>query len=178
MSDAPSLTEVATVGVWTGTVFGLAEGGLLVASRAWPVILAPYKASAHLLWIAPVVDVVIFVTTGIILSRALKFTGISAQRRALLLCWGWYLFLGIVTVAATLNVIHNASAVALALGAAMALSRRLSGREMAATRYLRRRILVAPLLIVIAAVAVTVHGELAERRRFADLPPVAEATLP
>lgn len=163
--------DVVTIAVWTAAVFGLAEGVLLDASRAWPRVLAPYKASAHLIWIAPAVDIVMFIALAGVLRLAAPFSGRLRTRHAMV-CWTVFVFCGVATVVLALNVIHVLSAILLAAGVSVASTRWLTNREPRLRRALRRRVWTVPVALALMAVSVWSWEAWAEHRRYSRLPPV------
>jgi hypothetical protein len=163
---------VLTVGAWHALAFGLVEGLLLNLARFWPPVLAPYKASAHVLWVAPLVDLATFGLFGVgvfLLLRAWRTPRLSP----LLLVWGAFAFLGMGTVAATLNVIHYASAALLGLGGSVAVCRFVAGRESTLTSGLRRWLILVPLTLLAVGGGVALSGAAGEAREFGRLPPVS-----
>jgi arylsulfatase A-like enzyme len=165
---SPSTADILTAAVWCAAVFGVIEGVLLTVSRSWPRILAPYKASAHLLWIAPVVDIGLFAAAACVLAAGLARV---PRLRTFGVISGVFLFAGIATVLLTLKVMHIAAALILALGLTAAASRRLHGREAQTISWLRRRTLAIPVAVIVLAGTVAAWNAFAERRRFGRLPP-------
>lgn len=166
------------VAVWAALVTGLVEGTLLNFARFWPVVLAPYKASAHVLWVAPLLDIAIFGCLGLLLLVAMRLAPAVVGSRALLLCWAGAALVGAGTVAITLRAIHVLSAGLLAVGAAVATARAVSGREAVLASAARRRLLFVPVVLVLVAAAVFAWEYTAERRRFGQLPTVASVQAP
>jgi hypothetical protein len=173
VSPTLGLADAVTLAVWAGALTGVVEGVLLTAAIAWPAILAPYKASAHQLWISPIVDIVAFTfATGILWS------GLQLTKRARILCSprSAVALLGcasIGTIAVTLNVIHFASAGVLAIGGSAALSRAFDGREHGVVRILKRRLWAIPLIIMSIAMIMLLSSVVTERAAYAALPPVS-----
>ena len=166
------------VAIWAALVMGLVEGALLNLARFWPVVLAPYKASAHVLWVAPLLDIVIFGCLGLLLLVAMRLAPALVGSRALLICWAGAALVGAGTVAITLRGIHVLSAGLLAVGAAAATARAVSGREAALAAAVRRRLLLVPVILVLVAAAVFAGEYAAERRHFGQLPPVTAVQVP
>ncbi len=158
------------IAAWSATVFGLLEGVLLCISRAYPATLASYKVSAHILWIAPVVNLVFFslVAFGILILQ--KFFRRWLETSGLLIVLGFFVFLGIVTVIASPAIIHTVSAVLLSVGLTVTVTRKLRGAETQLTDYLRRRLPVIPLLIVTIAFGVAVYESAREMWLYRKLP--------
>jgi hypothetical protein len=169
-SRAVRLGDVLTIAVWTALGFGLVEGVLLDVSRSWPKVLAPYKASAHLLWVAPLVDIAMFGACAAAVWMALGLFQRLVGDRALILAWGLLLFAGAATVAVTLRVISPISAVLLAAGVSVAICRSLRGREAAVTLALRRRLVLVPIVLVVLCAGVLAWQSASERWRYGQLP--------
>jgi hypothetical protein len=172
------LADVLTVSAWSAVVFGWFEGVLLSVSRAWPAVLAPYKASPHVIWIAPVVDLAVFALSGVIVWLAISRAPGRIRARGLTLVLAWFVFAGVTTLFFTLRLLHLAAVVVLALGAAVAVARAMGGREAQAVTSLRRRLLWLPIVLVVSAGATLAWEWASERYRAANLPPVAAGRVP
>jgi hypothetical protein len=146
--------DIFVIAAWSATAFGLLEGVLLNIARAYPALLAPYKASAQMLWLAPVVDLPLFLLAAvgllILFKLAQKWTGGSE----LLITYSFFIFLGIFTLAEALKIIHLASAALLSVGLTVVFCRKLRGSEHRLTDFLRRRLVWIPVLLVVAALGV------------------------
>lgn len=165
-------TAVLAVAAWTAVVSGFLEGAILDAARFAPKLLAPYKASAHQLYLAPVVDAVVFACIAPTLLVLLRLTRRWTAAHEPRIVTGAFLFLGALTVLATPRLVHLAAAAVLALGIAVAASRALAGREAAAAAWLRRRVWVLALLVGVVALSVTGWQRWSEGARSRSLPPV------
>lgn len=164
------LSDGLVVAAWTAALGGLVEGLLLVVSRNWPQVLASHKASVHLLWIAPLMDIAVFGLLAIAYRLIVAWLPARVRQRALLWCFGVFIFCAVATAALALNVIHVASTVILALGAALWVVRTLDGREESAARQLRKRLLYIPIVIGTLALSVAAFEFVAEEMRYAHLP--------
>jgi hypothetical protein len=160
------------VAVWAAALFGLLEGVVLNIARAYPAILAPYKVSAHVLWIAPVVDVSIFLPTAAGLLVFLRAVRRWVSTSQLLLVFGVFVLLGAVSVATAPKIIHPVSAAVLSAGVAVASCRKLRGHERQLAAYLRRRVALVPLAIVALALGVSGYERAREQWERSQLPPV------
>jgi arylsulfatase A-like enzyme len=162
--------DSVVIAAWAATLFGLVEGAVLLISRAYPAVLAPYKMSVHALWIPPIVDVMPFLIVAPVLPTLLKAVRRWLKGSDLLAAYGVYSFLGFVTVLATTKTIHWVAVVVLPLGLAVTVCRMLRGSEMAGTDYLRRRLLWIPALILTAAVGAWGYEGAREQWLFRKLP--------
>ena len=165
-------SDVFVIAAWAGTIFGLAEGVILCICRAFPAVLAPFKVSAHGLWVAPSIDLPLFVLAGVgvvvFLRWALKWLGTSK----LLVAYGFYVFLGLFTLLTAPKMIHLISATLLSLGLTAVFCRRLRGWESRFTSYLRSRLVWIPVLIVIAGLGVYGYERVSETWIFRRLSPI------
>jgi len=173
----PRLSDIVTIAVWIAAVSGLIEGILLDISRAWPRVLAPYKASAHLLWIAPTVDILQFVLLACLLRVVAPIVAGRIRPRYVLVCWMVFVFCSVATVALALNVVHIASAIVLAAGASVAAMRALDRRESSVRQYLRRRIWAIPVALVLVGLGVSLTDTWSEQQRYNRLPPVVQGRV-
>lgn len=169
--DVP-LPDLLVLAVWTGAVTGWLEGLQLAVSRAWPTVLAPYKASVHLLWLSPLVDMATFTFAGASLWSLWQVLPRATRLRRPHVVYGLFVAGGAVTVGMTLRVLHWASCVLLALGAGIALGRPLArgGRPRIAS--LRRRLWWLPTGVVACALALMAWQWAQERWQATHLPPV------
>ena len=150
-----------------GCVAGLVEGLQLNLARGFPVILAPYKVSAEILWVAPAVNAVCFALAGLVLAPLVRRLAPSRADRILAS--------GLAGVAAginlyTLKLIHPLSVLLLALGIGVAVSRLSERRIRGALAGATRLAIVSPLLVAALLGVVRVHGAFQENRAVAALP--------
>jgi hypothetical protein len=164
------VTDILIVSVWSATIFGILEGILLNVARAYPPMLAPYKASAHLLWIAPVEDVLLFLVAGIAIAVLIRLLRRWRPVPEFKLVYGFFVFLGIFTVAETPKIIHILSVLVLSFGASIAVSQRIGGYERRLTDTLRRWIIWIPIAIAVLALSVHSFQLLHELWQYRQLP--------
>ncbi len=168
--------EVFAVAVWSAVGFGLIEGIVLCIMREFPALRAPYKVSPEILWVAPLVDLVLFLSAAaalIAVSRILRRPYTASHLRAI---YGIFILFGLFAVLSAPGVIHVASAAVLALGGAFAIARKLSPRAVGFTRNLRLAVL-PPLLVVAIGLGVAGYGRARELWLFRQLPPAAAHAL-
>src|SRR4029077_8987258 len=123
-SRGPSLFVIA---VWAGTLFGLLEGIVLCISRLSPLIQAAHKVSNSALWVAPLVDIPFFLAAAAVFLVALQLLGRYLRGWELITAYGFFLFLGILTVITMPRMIQPWGAVVFSLGLAVVFARRLRG---------------------------------------------------
>ena len=165
--------DVFAIAAWSAVGFGLIEGAILCIIRAFPVLRAPYKVSPEILWVAPAVNLVLFLLVAVVLIAVL-----GAMRRLdtayrLRAVYGTFIFLGLLAVLAAPGVLHVVAAAVLAMGGAFALASRLSGGAQLFPRSLRSAILL-PLLIVAIGLGVAGYERAREMWLFRQLPAAAE----
>jgi arylsulfatase A-like enzyme len=158
------------IAAWTATIFGLMEGVILVIWRAYPAILAPYKVSADVLWIAPALNLVLFSIAAASLLLLAKLVRKRLNISDSLIIYGAFFFLGLFAVISVPKIIHLVSAAVLSLGLAAAACRKLYGFEIRLTAFLRRRLVWVPVLIVAAALGVFGYEWAREFRLSRQLP--------
>jgi hypothetical protein len=161
------LVDTLVVATWAAVTFGFIEGALLDVARYFPRVLAPFKATAHQLWVAPAVDTVYFALVAPWVHGALRVTNRWTGEAQPRLAIGAFVFLGAAIDLLTLHLLHWLAAVTLAFGVAVAVTRAVEGRERQAVAWLRRHIVALPILVALAAVAVTAVVWLAENARLA-----------
>lgn len=163
--------DLFAAAAWVALAAGLLEGVILTVTRSFPKVLAPYKASARLLWVAPLVDLVVFALAAVVLLAVLRLVrrgGWPEPKVALAVL----LFLGWATVLETPKVLHPASVVVLTAGLTTVAVRAIGGRESALIGALRRRLVLIPVVLVVLAAAVWAADRLGERVRAGRLPAV------
>ncbi len=71
--------DLFTIAAWSGVLFGFLEGGILCITRGFPARRAAHQVSNDIVWVAPVVDVIVFlgIAAAISLFRPLvrRWTG-------------------------------------------------------------------------------------------------------
>jgi len=65
-------TDVFVVAIWSALGLGIVEGLALNIARAFPALAAPYKFSAHILWVAPVLNTALFLLVAAVLIPLLR----------------------------------------------------------------------------------------------------------
>lgn len=164
-------SDLFVIAAWAAAIFGFVEGLVLVICRAYPANVAPYKVSNDALWIAPVLDLMLFflAAAGMLLLAKLGRKWLSGSRLPIF-AYGVFIFLGIFAVLSVPKVVHLLSAAVLSLGLSVALCRKLSGFENGLTAFLRGRLIWIPALIVTAALGVSGYEWAAEVWLFRQLP--------
>ena len=162
---ATSRAALAAAGI--GSMAGLVEGLQLNLARSSPTILAPYKVSADILWVAPAVNAIGFALAGLVLAPLARRV---APRQA-----DRILASGLVGVAAainlyTLKVIHPFSVLLLALGIGVAVFRLSEARIRRVLTGAARFAPVSVLLLGVLAVGVRASRAVQEKRAIAALP--------
>jgi arylsulfatase A-like enzyme len=162
--------DIFVIAVWTAFIFGLAEGLVLNASRANPVLFAPYKLSAHVIWVAPIIDIAIFLITACLLM--LLFMLIPERYRGPFpdLVFGIFLFLGFFAVLFAPKILHVASVVLLSLGLAIVSVRLLRRGRNKITESMRRSLILVPVLMLFTAGIISGYERLQESRIMSRLP--------
>jgi arylsulfatase A-like enzyme len=163
-------SAIFVVAAWSATIFGLMEGIVLIICRAYPANVAPYKVSNDALWVAPIIDLVVFlvVAAGVLLLVQLGRRWLSYSRWPIVV-YGVFIFLGIFAVISVPKIVHLLSAALLSLGLSVALCRKLNGIERRLTTYLRGRLVWIPALIVTAALGVSGYDHARESWQISQL---------
>jgi hypothetical protein len=174
------LSDMLAIAAWAGTLVGLAEGTALLVCNFFPALLAPYKVSVHVLWVAAVLDVLLFGLVALIWN-ALRW---SMPRHAGWFrparLWGLFIFLGVFALVWAPKVIHIVGAAVLSAGLAVAACRTLEGRYSALTRHLRARVAWTPALVLMAAAGAILYQSGREawlHRRLSAAPAAAPNVL-
>lgn len=156
-------------GVWFGILAGLVEAGLRFLDSSRPGEWLFF--GSQLLWMAPVAD-------GLMLGAIGLGLGLLGSRWPRAAAWRPAAFvlvaLGTLSVFFVFEQLHGGTALLLALGLALHLSRVVARRSRGFERLLRRTVGWAVALV--ASLAFTVHGLelLRERRSLAALPPAPQ----
>ena len=163
-------SDVLVIAAWAAAIFGLIEGIILVICRAYPANVAPYKVSNDALWIAPLLDLGIFLIVGTAVLLIIKIGSKWLHgARIPAIVFGIFIFLGIFAVVSVPKLIHHLSAVVLSFGLTTALCRKLSGSEIRLTALLRRRVLWIPGLIFTVGLGVVSYERAREYWQFRHL---------
>jgi arylsulfatase A-like enzyme len=163
-------SDAFIIAAWAALFFGLIEGLILNITRSYPVILAPYKASAHVMWIAPLVDIAVFLLTGVGWFVLLSFKPVRNSRLSWWLLYGFYIFLGAFAVLSAPELISDFSAIGLALGIIVGVVRKFSDSLERLTRFLRARVVWIPVPILLVALGVTGYAYGREELTYRRLP--------
>lgn len=166
--------RLVSLGVWAGFVSGLAEGIAHAVARGVPTIQSPYKVSLDVVWIAPLVNAVLFGVIALALSIVAPVVRRRLAARGDALLVGILVFGAVAVPALTLKVLYLPSAVLLALGAAVVITRANARRLIAASSTLSRRAVLLPVAVCCLALAIKGVVRLKERRAIGALPTVAE----
>jgi arylsulfatase A-like enzyme len=99
-------TDVFVVATWAAVLFGLLEGTILCLTRAYPAIHAAHKVSPDILWVAPAVELFLFLLAALGLFVLLQLprgwlTGSRLLRACLVL-----VVLGVFTALAAPALLH------------------------------------------------------------------------
>lgn len=166
--------RLVTLGVWFGFVSGIAEGVAHAVARSVPTIQSPYKVSLDVVWIAPLVNAVLFGVIALALSIVAPVLRRRFATRGDAFLVGILVFGAVAVPALTLKVLYLPSAALLALGAAVVITRANAPRLVAASATLSRRAVLLPVAICCLALAIKGVVRLKERRAIGALPTVAQ----
>ncbi len=171
-------SDIFVIAVWAATIFGLLEGLMLVICRVYPTILAPYKVSTEVLYIAPILDLFLFSLVALGLFFLVRRGGKWLRSPDLLvLVYGFFIFLGVFAVISGPRIIHLLSAALLSLGLTVAFCRKLRGFENRLTIFLRGRLIWIPALIVTVALGVSSYEWIREYWLFRQLPVATKGAM-
>ncbi|MGI9079024.1 MAG: sulfatase [Gemmatimonadaceae bacterium] len=165
--------DVFAIAVWSAVGFGLLEGVVLCITRAFPALRAPYKVSPHILWVAPLVDLVLFLSAAGVVIAVSRMVWRSHGASHLRSVYGVFVFLGLFAVLSAPGVIHIPSAALLALGGALAIARKVNGTAAGVARSLRFAMILPPFAVAIG-LGVAGYDRVREMWLFRQLPPAAE----
>lgn len=152
-------------------IFGLLEGVILCISRYYPAIFAAHKVSPHVLWVAPVLDLLLFLPAAAALMVLARIIQRWFHSPILLTAYGCFIFLGVFPVIAAAGVIHPVAAAVLAAGSAAFGWQQLRGFETRLTAYLGRGLIWVPVCVAAAGFGVTAYEKLNESWHLGQLPP-------
>jgi arylsulfatase A-like enzyme len=174
-ADATRKGDFFAIAAWAGLAFGVAEGAVLCFTRRFPAIVAPFKTSPHVLWIAPMLDVVLFLLIAAIILAALRIVRPRAAEPSTAVVI--FAFLGFFGVISAPKIIHPASAVLLAAGLAVLLGRILKPTDERRIARLRRYTIWIPVAIGVLALGTSTALRASEWRRFRNLPSAASGSV-
>jgi hypothetical protein len=169
-SAALTRGRIVSLGVWAGFLSGVGEGIAHAAARGVPTIQSPYKVSLDVLWLAPLVNAVIFGVIALVLSLVAPALRRRLGGKVDVLLVGTLVFGAVAVPAITLKVLYFPSALMLALGAAVIVTRANAPRLIAASATLSRRAIALPVLVACIALAIKGGVRLREGRVVGALP--------
>ena len=164
------LLDVWVVAAWAALLSGLLEGMVLCISRAYPVLLAAHKVSTDVIWVAPAVNLVVFLLASMGVVALVRFARGWLGSSQLLVVYGCFIFLGVSIVITAPAILHPASVVVLSLGITLAVCRKLRDSEGWLTAKLRRQLAWIPGILAVAALAVFGYEQARELWLFRQLP--------
>jgi arylsulfatase A-like enzyme len=160
-----SAADVLSVAAWCGLIFGIAEGAVIAYTRQFPAINAPYKTSERVLWVAPLLDVVLFVALAAALLAVRRMltpggTRANDSRHAVLV----FTFLGVFGILFAPRVIHPAAILLFSAGSALATYRSLAARPDVLLKF-RRATWAIPVILLSLFVVTAAALRIADVRR-------------
>ena len=173
-ADATRKSTFFAIAAWAGLVFGVAEGAVLCLTRQFPVVLASYKTSPHVLWIAPLLDVVLFLLVAAVSLPVLRIFRARATPLIAVYIFG---FLGWFAVISAPRIIHPASAAALAAGLAALFGRIPQGSADRRAMRLRRSVVLIPVAVAALAVGTGMVLRAREWWTFRHVPAVSNGSV-
>ncbi|MBI2834358.1 MAG: sulfatase [Acidobacteria bacterium] len=169
-------SDVFLIAAWSASVLGAFEGVVLEVARAFPSVLAPDKAPVHILWVAPLVDLALFLALAGMLAPAVRLLARLPRIRPAVAVFGMFTAIGISNVLTAPAVLHPASAAILALGMTVACCRTVAVTDARLLAWLRARVGWLPLLLAALLVAAAGYDKGRETARSRRLPaPIAKA---
>jgi arylsulfatase A-like enzyme len=158
------------IAAWSALIFGIIEGVLLNISRMDPVILAPYKTSAHILWVSPLLDIFLFIVATPLFLLAIKIIGRWFTFDDLLVVYGIFSFGGAIAVISALKIIHPISAIIISLGLSTIIVRSLREKKLTALSFLNKNWYWIPVTIALLMIVVTSSEVAKEAWNYNKLP--------
>jgi len=170
-------TDVWVVAIWSAVGLGMIEGLVLNITRAFPALAAPYKFSAHIMWVAPVLNTALFLLVAAILILPLRRLNRWLPDKESLIVLGVFIFLGLFGIINAPKLTGSAPGALLALGLTVTLLRKMSGAEARLIAGLRRRLFLVPPIILLLVLGVAGYEKGSEWWR-ANRLPIARAGAP
>lgn len=177
MSRLPAQWRTVAHGaVWAGVVWGGLEGAALVITRAFPAIQAAHKVPIAALWVAPAVQVILFLLAAwpTAMMAGSWRGGNFSPRHALAL----YSAVGAVALFAGQGLLHWTAVVMLGGAAGVGVFRGLGGVRDTVTMSLLPRIWIPLGILGLMGVGTTVADRLIELRREAATPSTVDPAAP
>ena len=162
--------EMLVIAIWSGFIFGILEGLVFNFTRQFPALFAPYKLPAEVLWVSPIINIVVFSFTILLLSSAIRAIAPRVNMSHGLLTLGVGLFLGLFGVLNAPKVLHLLSTVLLAGGLTIVIVRVLRRHEQAVIHTSNRFLLIIPLSLILLALGVYGTKTIYESQLYNDLP--------
>jgi arylsulfatase A-like enzyme len=160
-----ALVEISLVAIWFGLTFGLIEAILTYILRGVPGFVM--RASPEILWIAPVFDMLLFLSIGVGVAIVFAVQRKSPSLRFVAGLFSWMTLLGVLLL---LGKIHQIAAVILSLGVGIQISRWLRGREQRMVSVLRRSMVILMIAAVLAGLSGFSWNSWHEKRLVGSLP--------
>lgn len=168
-----TISNRLSVAVWAGVLFGLLEGVVLFVCRFYPAVLAPYKVTAAVLWVAPLLDALLFAAAALVLPLFLKPLRRFRWADGAAPVYGFFVFAGLSGAATAPRVLYPAAALLLAAGLTAVFCRYLPAFETRLTAASRKTVFLIPVLIGVLALGAAGHRRYREWTALRELPPPA-----
>jgi arylsulfatase A-like enzyme len=159
--DALTAKQLLAIAASAGFIFGTAEGGVMSITRLFPAIAAPYTTSANILWVAPLLDVVLFILIAVLLVPLMRmlqrtrFANLASGAAAA----GLFTFAGLGGALVSTHVLHIAAVILLAGGAGAAVARGVRSHPRVVRRAVRFAAVIPILLFTLASATIlTLHA--------------------
>ncbi len=170
-------TDLFVMAIWSAIGLGMIEGLVLNITRAFPALAAPYKFSAHIMWVAPVLNTALFLLVAAMLIPLLRLLNKWLPDKESLIVLGVFIFLGLFGIISAPKLTGLAPGALLALGLCVTILRKMSGAEARLIAGLRRRLFLVPPIILLLVLGVAGYEKAAEWWR-ANRLPAARAGAP
>ena len=153
-----------------GASSGFVEALVRMVTRTRPELHAAHKVPIDVLWVAPLMNAVLFVAVALVMGLVLRFAPERLRARDREVSLGVFTFLAVAVIGLATAVLHPAAVLLVAVGGAVSAARASAGRP-ATHRMPSPAALAGSLLLpVVGGIIAAASGPVAERSKLASLP--------
>ncbi len=166
-----SIRDTLPLAMWSGLLAGVLEGVVFLVARDYPLINAAHKVSVDGMWLAPLLDTILWLFAGVALLPVwLLLSRFLPRQRVLQIAFVVFFAPAFVTPLIAPEVLKPYGAGVLALGVSVALVRLIGERQEQCLTRFRKSWLLAPIAIALCFTGVKTWAWAGERVALGRLP--------
>lgn len=162
--------DIFTVAAWVALFVGVLEGIVWTATRVRPALNAAHKMSPDALWVAPALNLPLFLLGALLLLPFFSFLQARLGQKTWHVVYGIFLSVGFYLVLTAPQVLGQIGAAFMSVGLAVVISRGLGSAVEPFTLRLRRRVWGIPAVLLLLWLGVGATQRVTELLRARALP--------